>query len=158
MAQEYGITTADIKGQVHGMRINSASSPSTTDVENNIELISAQVQQEALAVGIDVTGLTSGDADYETFKKAVINKVVGELLNAKNRGDDSGAYYISQYNDVIDSLRMRPDRLTVNDTGPDLAAFVETAVDASTGQTVAGVCEIAWFGTVPGKIIRGNSL
>tara|TARA_R100001198_G_C5239095_1_gene216450 strand:+ start:1431 stop:1907 length:477 start_codon:yes stop_codon:yes gene_type:complete len=158
MAQTYNIDTDDIKGMVHGLRINSASSPSTTDVENNIEYVSAQIQQEALAVGIDVTGLTDGDADYETFKRAVISKVCGELLNARNRGDDSGAYFINQYDEVIESLRKRPDRLTVNDTGPDLATFVETAVDASTGGSVPGVEPIAWFGTVPGKIIRGNSL
>ncbi len=158
MAQEYGITTDDVKGQVHGLRINSASSPSTSDVENNISYVSAQLQQEALAVGVDVTGLTEGDADYETFKRAVINKVCGELLNARNRGDDSGAYFIGQYDEVIESLRMRPDRITVNDSGPDLATYVETAVDASTGESVPGVEPIPWFGTIAGRIIRGNSL
>ncbi len=158
MAQTYQITTDDIKGQVHGLRINSASSPSTSNVEDNIELVSAQVQQEALAVGIDVEGLTAGDADYETFKKAVINKVVGELLNARNRGADAGGYFIGQYDEVIESLRKRPDRLSVNETGPDLATFTETSVDASTGESVPGVEPIAWFGTIPGKIIRGNSL
>ncbi len=158
MAQEYGIVIADIKAQIHNLRINSASSPSTSNVEDNIGFVAAQLQQEAAAVGIDVDGLVSGDADYETFKKAVIYKVVGELLNARNRGDDSGSYYITQYENVVDSLRKRPDRLTVNDTGPDLAVFVETAFDASTGASVAGVCEIPWFGSIPGKIIRGDSL
>jgi len=158
MAQQYGIVIADIKGTVHNLRINSASSPSTSDVENNISFVSAQLQQEALAVGIDVTGLTSGDADYETFKHAVINKVSGELLNARNRGDNSGEYYIDQYNDVIESLRKRPDRIAVNETGPDLAEFVETAFDASTGRSVAGVEPIPWFGTIAGRLISGNSL
>jgi hypothetical protein len=158
MAQEYGLTVADVKGQVHGLRINSASSPSTTNVEDNIGFVSAQVQQEALAVGIDVTGLVSGDANFETFRKAVLNKVVGELLNARNRGADSGAYYIGQYDEVIDSLRMRPDRLSVDDVGPDLAAYVETAFDPTTGNVVAGIDPIPFWGSIAGKIIRGNSL
>jgi hypothetical protein len=164
MIQEFGITTADIKAQVHNLRINSASSPSTTQVEANITAISAQVQQEAAAVGIVTTGLSSGDADYEVLKKAVIYKVTGELVIAQNRGDaTTGAYYIDRYDKIMESIRKRPDRIKVDDVGPDLAVFIDATPDATTGTggdctATDGSCDIPFFGTVSGKIIRGNSL
>jgi hypothetical protein len=164
MTQEFGITTADIKAQVHELRINASSSPSTTQVEENITFMAAQIQQECAAVGISTPGLSAGDADYILLKKAVIYAVTGEILIAKNRGDGAaGAYYIERYDKIMDSIRIRPDRIKVDDVGPDLATFIDATPDATTGtggdcSATDGSCDIPFFRTVSGKIIRGNSL
>jgi hypothetical protein len=152
--QTYGIDTDDIKAQVTNLRINSASSPSTAQVTENISLVCSQVQQEAAAVGIITTGLTAGDADYEVLKKACIYKITGELVIAKNRGDaDSGKYYIERYDKLMDSVRRRPDRIKVDEVGPDLATFVDEIHDSTISCVGPLFCN-----TIPGRIIVGNSL
>lgn len=167
--QEYGLTTADIRGQVHNLKITTTTSPTTSQVEENITLVSAQVQNEAAAVGINTEGLSDGEADYAVLKKAVIYKVCGELLIARNRGDgDDGAYYIQEYDKLMESVRLRPSRVSVKDSGPDLAVWVNgapdfgaapvTAVDgADFPNSTSNRVTAFWFGT-GGKIISGDSL
>jgi hypothetical protein len=167
--QEYGLTAADIRAQIHNLKITTTTSPTTSQVEDNITLVAAQVQNEALAVGISAAGLSDGDADYAVLKKAVIYKVVGELLIARNRGDgDDGAYYIGEYEKIIDSIRKRPDRIKVDDVGPDLATWINGAPDYSSSpivdddgadyaNTTSNRVVKFWRG-VGGKLITGDSL
>jgi len=167
--QEYGLTTADIRGQVHNLKITTTTSPTTSQVEENITLVSAQVQNEAAAVGINAEGLSDGEADYAVLKKAVIYKVCGELLIARNRGDgDDGAYYIQEYDKLMESVRLRPQRISDSDAGPDLAVWVNGAPDfgaapvtaedgADFPNSTSNRVTAFWFGT-GGKIISGDSL
>ena len=167
--QEYGLTAADIRATVHNLKITTTTSPTTAQVEDNITAVSAQVQAEAQAVGISAEGLTSGDADYAILKKAVIYKVTGELLIARNRGDgDDGAYYIGEYEKIIESIRKRPKRISDQNAGPDLAVWINGAPDYSSGpvsaqdgadfpNSTSGRVVQFWNG-VSGKIISGNSL
>lgn len=167
--QEYTLTASDIRAQVHNLKITTTTSPSTSQVEDNITLVAAQVQNEALAVGISPNGLSDGDADYAVLKKAVIYKVCGELLIARNRGDgDDGAYYIQEYDKIIESVRLRPSRITIKDSGPDLAVWINGAPDYSSApisdadgadypNSTSGRVASFWYG-VGGRVITGNSL
>lgn len=167
--QEYALTASDIKAQVHNLKITTTTSPTTSQVEDNITLVAAQVQNEALAVGISPNGLTLGDADYAILKKAVIYKVCGELLIARNRGDgDDGSYYIQEYDKIIESVRLRPSRVQINSAGPDLAVWINGAPDYSASPVTAedgadypnstSNRVVRFWSGAAGKIISGDSL
>jgi hypothetical protein len=167
--QEFGLTAADIRATVHNLKITTTTSPSTSQVEDNITFVAAQVQNEAQAVGISTGGLSDGDADYAVLKKAVIYKVTGELLIGRNRGDgDDGAYYIGEYEKLMDSIRLRPQRISDTDAGPNLAVWINGAPDYSSSpvtdddgadyaNTTSNRVASFWYGS-SGKIISGDSL
>lgn len=167
--QTFSIDVDDIRAQVHNLKITTATSPSTAQVTENISFVCAQVQQECAAVGIVTTGLSSSDADYAVLKKACIYKIVGELLIARNRGDgDDGAYYIGEYDKIMESIRKRPSRISQDESGPDLAEWVNGRPDYGRGSVSAQdgadypnsnsdrVVDF-WYSPA-GKIITGDSL
>lgn len=148
-----GVSVDDIRGAVHNLTISPNSSPTITQVEDYIQYAAAEVSSEAAASGIDVSGLVSTTSEYVLLKKAIINKVAADILVARNRGDaSSGQYYLDAYLRIIDTIRKYPQRVQEDSqNGPDLASYVEQ-------QTSAQLDNIAWYGTISGKIYSGGSL
>lgn len=149
----FGVDTDDIKAQVQNLSIRTDTSPSTSDVTESILFAAAEVERECAAVGISTSGLTdSADGTYLLLKKAIIYKVAGELLIGRNRGNkEDGEYYIERYDKIIETIRKTPQKIETDTTsGPDLAKFIDTDSQSFEGS--------AFYGSIPGKIIYGDSL
>jgi hypothetical protein len=111
----FGITPSDISAQVHNLTISTSSSPTTAQVEDYIQFAAATVASEAAAAGIGVDGLVATSSEYVLLKKAVISKVTADVMVARNRGDAAaGAYYLANYQSVIETLRKLPQRVVDN--------------------------------------------
>jgi len=141
----------DVRGAVHNLTINDKSSPTSTQVLEYIDFASAEVNAEAVAAGIAVSGLVNTDPAFVLMKKAVINKVAADILVARNRGDAAaGQYYLDNYLRIIDTLRKFPQRIQIDsDNGPDLMDYIKQ-------ETSTQLEDIAWYSTVTGKIFQGG--
>jgi hypothetical protein len=84
------------------------------------------------------------------LKKAVISKATADIMVARNRGDAAaGAYYLANYQSVIETLRKLPQRVVDNSSaGPDLADYVE--------QSASDLKDLPWYSTISGKIYVGG--
>lgn len=141
----------DIRGAVHNLTINDKSSPTATQVLEYIDYASAEVNAEAIAAGIAVSGLVNTDPAFILMKKAVVNKVAADILVARNRGDaTAGQYYLDNYLRIIDTLRKFPQRIEADsNNGPDLMDYIKQ-------ETSAQLEDIHWYSTVTGKIFQGG--
>lgn len=121
----FGLSYTDVSQSVQNLTINAGSSPTSTWVDQIINFSAAEFAREASYVGIDVDGLTAGDADYILCKQAILYKSIAETLIARERGNTAaGEYYISRYDRLIDILRKRPSTISSGGDGPDRTFFI----------------------------------
>lgn len=141
----------DIRGAVHNLSITDSSSPTSTQVLEYIDYASAEVNAEALAAGIVVSGLVNTDPAFMLMKKAIVNKVASDILVARNRGDaTAGQYYLDNYLRIIDTLRKFPQRVQVDsEAGPDLLDYIPQ-------ETSSQLENIQWYNSITGKIFQGG--
>ena len=153
MAQftQFDVQVDDISGVVTNLTINAASSPTTTQVQLAISGSAAEVAAEALASGLDPSGLAATDAAYVLLQRAVIMKTAADVLVAKNRGQgDAGQYYYAQFERIMDTVRKYPQRVqTDSENGPDLAKYIPQ-------QTATQLENIAWYSSISGKVFSGG--
>ena len=108
----FEIDLDDIRGAVHNLSITPSSSPTETQVLEYIEFAAAEINAEAIAAGIAVSGLVNTDPAFMLMKKAIINKVASDILVARNRGDaTAGQYYLDNYLRIVETLRKFPQRI-----------------------------------------------
>jgi len=149
--QTFGIVPADISARVQNLNIAADTSPSTTDVNSMILYAAAEVETEALAVGISTESLVeTGDATYVLLKNMVIYKVLAELMIGRGRGTEAtGLYWIKRYDEMKVTLRKRPLAIEPDkDTGPDLAYTLDL--------DVPDLWDQPWYGTISGKVVLGG--
>jgi len=141
----------DIRGAVHNLSITDSSSPNSTQVLEYITFAAAEVNAEALAAGIAVSGLVNTDPAFMLMKKAIVNKVASDILVARNRGDaTAGQYYLDNYLRIIDTLRKFPQRVQVDsEAGPDLLDYIPQ-------ETSSQLENIQWYNSITGKIFQGG--
>ena len=147
----FGITVADISGQVHNLRIDASSSPTEAQVDEMIQQNAALLAMELQAAGITAAGLVDvTDATYVLCKRGIINKTVSDVLVARNRGEAAaGAYYMANWDKLIETVRQYPQRVESQDTqGPDLAAFI--------AQGAGDLQDIPFYSSISGKIVIGG--
>lgn len=149
----FGVVIADIKGQIQNISIRTDTSPSIADVQDSIEFAAAELETECAAAGISTQDLTTPTAaTYLVLKKALIYKVAGELVIARNRGNsEDGAYYLARYDRILDTIRKQPQRVeTDTQRGPDLAKLIDQSSEEYIGSQFAG--------SMTGKLISGGTL
>jgi len=151
MAQftQFDVQVDDISGVVTNLTINAASSPTTTQVQLAISGSAAEVAAEALASGLDPSGLAATDAAYVLLQRAVIMKTAADVLVAKNRGQgDAGQYYSSGlWTRCVSSLsgckQIQRTDLIWPSTFPSrqqLISRTSTGIPASPERSLAAVC------------------
>lgn len=116
MANKFGITVDDIRA-VHNLSIRTDTTPSTSDVEQEIEYYTALVTGEAEASGIETDGLSSTSVDYYVLKKMVLYGVISQVLLMRNKPDNSQVY-LDRYNELRQTIRTRPQAMDTDDVGP----------------------------------------
>lgn len=116
MANKYGITVDDVRA-VHNLSIRTDTTPSTTDVEQEIEYYTALVDGEAAASGIETDGLASTSANYYILKKMVLYGTISQVLLLRNKPDLS-QIYMDRYNQLKGTIRSRPQAVDNDGTGP----------------------------------------
>jgi len=147
----FGITTADVSGQVHNLTISPTSSPTDAQVTDMIEQNAALLTMELQAAGITAAGLTdTTDATYVLCKRGIINKTVSDVLVARNRGEaGAGAYYMANWDRLIETVRQYPQRVeNQSEQGPDLAEFI--------AQGAADLQDSPFYSSISGKIVIGG--
>lgn len=153
MPNTFGIDIADLQAVVTNLNISTSTSPTTSQVEELIEYAAAEVALEAEAVGVSLDGLNDPTSNmYLIFKRAIVYRVVADVLTAKNRGNpESGQYYMDLHNKLLDNIRKYPDRIASRseDVGPNRMKYI-TRTEANNNPYV--------IGTIPGKIISNNTL
>jgi hypothetical protein len=147
----FEIDLDDIRGAVHNLSITPSSSPTETQVLEYIEFAAAEINAEAIAAGIAVSGLVNTDPAFMLMKKAIINKVASDILVARNRGDaTAGQYYLDNYLRIVETLRKFPQRIEADsEAGPDLLDYIPQ-------QTSAQLQDIQWYSTITGKVFQGG--
>ena len=147
----FEIDLDDIRGAVHNLSITPSSSPTEIQVLEYIEFAAAEINAEAIAAGIAVSGLVNTDPAFMLMKKAIINKVASDILVARNRGDaTAGQYYLDNYLRIIETLRKFPQRIEADsEAGPDLLDYIPQ-------QTTAQLQNIQWYSTITGKVFQGG--
>ena len=149
----FGINKTDIQSVCANLSIETDTSPSTAQVDDLIEQAAAEMDLEAEAVGISLTGLTDPtDSMYLLFKRAIIYRVCADVLVAKNRGNvEAGAYYIQRHNEMLEKIRKHPDRVAARsaDQGPERLKYLD----------YTEIQENEQFATsTAGRIVIGRSL
>lgn len=116
MANKFGITVDDIRA-VHNLSIRTDTTPSISDVEQEIEYYTALVTGEAEASGIETDGLSSTSVDYYVLKKMVLYGVISQVLLLRNKPENS-QIYLDRYNELRQTIRTRPQAMDTDDVGP----------------------------------------
>jgi len=116
MANKFGITVDDIRA-VHNLSIRTDTTPSTSDVEQEIEYYTALVTGEAEASGIETDGLSPTSVDYYVLKKMVLYGVISQVLLMRNKPENS-QIYLDRYNELKQTIRTRPQAMDTDDVGP----------------------------------------
>lgn len=149
----FSITSSDVASRVQGLVITAATSPTVSQVEDLILFTSAEIANEANAVGIDTELLLDDtDATYLALKNAVIYKVVAELQIARNKGSvEAGEYWISRYKEIIETLRRKPLAIQPDrGEGPNQAYSLN--LDAQ------NIFNVGYYRTLNGRIVLGGGL
>jgi len=153
MPNTFSITKSDIQSVCSNLSIETDTSPSTAQVDDLIEQASAEMDLEAAAVGISLTGLTDPtDSMYLLFKRAIIYRVCADVLVAKNRGNvEAGAYYIQRHEQMLSNIRKYPDRVAnrAQDQGPNKVKYLNYT-EIQENETYAT--------SIAGRIVIGRSL
>jgi len=139
MTNIFGVTPAVLMGQVQGLTIRTSTQPSTSDVEDMILDAAGEAEAEAIAVGLDLQGLT--DPQFRIYRIArtmIIARVLSILLTGKDRGEEVGKFWHDRFVDARETLRKRPQAVENKDSGPDLAWFVRETEDTTWEWSIAG--------------------
>jgi len=125
----FGITKTDLQTVVSNLSIEADTSPTETQVDDLILQAAAEMELEAEAVGIDLEGLTDPTKPiYQLFKRAIVYRVVADVLVAKNRGNpDSAAYFMTRHEQMLDNIRRHPDRVAERsaNSGPERLKYLD---------------------------------
>lgn len=143
---EFGVTIDDVKGRVHSLGINPASSPNTVNVQAMITQAACEIAGLCFSSGIEVADLTSTSAEYGILKNALLNKVVADLMVARQRGGDA-PYFLRLYEKAVDIIRKRPQVLGQTENGPNMVASVNRAGNRQ---------NVVYGYTIAGKIVNGG--
>ena len=116
-------------------------------IQQNAALLAMELQ----AAGITAAGLVDvTDATYVLCMRGIINKTVSDVLVARNRGEAAaGAYYMANWDKLIETVRQYPQRVENQNTqGPDLAAFI--------AKGAGDLKDIPFYSSISGKIVIGG--
>ena len=149
----FSITKTDLQSVVTNLSIETDTSPNESQVNDLIEQAASEMSLEASAVGISLAGLTDPtDEMYLLFKRAIIYRVVADVLVARNRGNiDSASYYIQRHEQMLDKIRKFPDRvaLRTEQQGPNRVKYLDYQEIQDNEQFAT---------TTAGRIVIGRSL
>jgi len=144
----FDVTVSDITGRVHSIKVSTATSPSLADVQSMIIHAASDIAGEAFSSGVVVSNVTDSSAEYYILRNAVIYKVCGDLMVARDRGGEAfAASFYKQYDRCMTMLRRRPQVVANTTTGPNLAKSVFQASENELSTYSNGIA---------GKIVNGG--